>query len=68
MYGTKTMMTGFQQSLVDQTIAVPSGFIIMRLRQRNGFPNETSEGIGLWERLTIQLIYPRLWTVCGDHN
>jgi hypothetical protein len=58
----------FEQRLVDEAIAIPATFIIMRLRQRNGFPHKAPKGIRLRERLAILLVYPRQRTVCGDHH
>ena len=54
----------FEESFVDQAIAIPARFCIVRFRQRHSLADESSEGIGLWECLTIELVYPSLRTVC----
>ena len=68
MYWAMTMMTSFKQGLVHQTITIPMCFCIMRFWQSDGFFHESSQGIRLWERLTIELIDPLLRSVGrNDH-
>ena len=44
--------------LVDKTITIPALLVVTRLWQRDGPLDESSQGIGLWQRLTIELVNP----------
>ena len=62
------MMTGFQQRLINKTVTVPSCFTVMRLRQGDSLPDKASEGIGLRECLTIELVYPLGRAIRRNHD
>ena len=40
----------------------------MRLRQCDSLADKASEGVGLRQCLSVQLVYPLLWTVCRDDH
>ena len=54
----------FHQRLIHQAVAIPAAFLVMRLRQGNGLTDEAAEGIGLWQRLAVELVNP-LWRTIG---
>ena len=55
------------QRLVDQTVAVPTVFIGVDFGQRDSLADKAAQGIGLRQRLTIQLVYPCCRAV-GRHH
>ena len=56
------------KGLVDETVAVPSRFMIVRFWQGNCLADEVSKGVRLWKCLPVELVYPSLRTVCGDND
>ena len=56
------------QRLVDQAVTIPARLVVVGFGQRNGLTYEASEGVGLWQRLTVELVNPRLRTVGTDDN
>ena len=58
----------YDEGLIDEAVAIPARLFIMRFWQRDGFPNETPQRIRLWQRLTIELVNPLLWTVSRDDD
>ena len=68
MYGATAVMQCLQQRLVHQTVTIPVFFLIVRLRQRHRLAHEPSESIRLWQRLSVQLVYPLRRTVGRHHD
>ena len=68
MDGAMTMMKSFEQRFIDKTVAIPMLFLVMRFRQRDGFLDESSKGIGLRQGLTIELVYPLGRTIGRDDD
>ena len=60
-------MTNYQR-LVDQAVTVPTLLVIMGLRQGNCLADKMSEGIGLRQRLSIELVNPCLGTIGRNHH
>ena len=64
MYGCMLLY----QCLVNQSVAVPAGVLVVRFWQRYGFLDEASQGIRLRQGLTVELVYPLLRTVGTDDH
>ena len=63
VYRTASVPLCCQQRLVHQAVAVPPFIIVVRLGQRDGTFHETSEGIRLRQRLSVELVNPLRRTV-----
>ena len=46
------------ERLVDKTVTIPALLVVTRLWQRDSPFDESSQGIGLRQRLTIELVNP----------
>ena len=68
MYRTIAVVSGLVHGLVNQTVAVPVQLIVIHLGQVNGFFYKATQGIGLRQRLTIQLVDPLCWAICRNHH
>ena len=58
----------YNKCLIDQTVAIPTTLCISNLGQAYTTLDETAKGIGLWQCLTIKLVYPLWGTVGRNHN
>ena len=56
------------ERLVDKTVTIPALLVVTRLWQRDGPLDESSQGIRLRQRLTIELVNPLRRTICRDHD
>ena len=56
------------ESLIDQSVAVPTALTVVRFRQSDGLIDKTTKGVGLGHRLTVQLVYPLGRTVGTDSH
>ena len=62
------LVAGCKQGLVDQSVAIPAGFVVMRFGQRHRFPYKTAEDTRLRECLPVQLVNPLQGTVGRNHH
>ena len=62
------LVAGCKQGLVNQSVAIPAGFVVMRFGQRHRFPYKTAEDTRLRECLPVQLVNPLQGTVGRNHH
>ena len=58
MHRTATIAPGSDERLIDQPVAIPLLFVAVGLGQGHGLTHEAAEGIGLRQRLTVELVNP----------
>ena len=81
MYRSTPTLLHSDERLVYQAIAIPADFLATtpsfgrpsfpkegNLREGDGLADESSEGIGLWQRLSVELVNPLRRTVCGNRH
>ena len=68
MHGSPSVVFGFQQSFVDEAVAMP--FVLFRLYfgQADGFLHQRAEYAGLGQGLSVHLSYPGCRSVGGDDH
>ena len=68
MHGTPAVVTGLQQGLVDETVAMPFVFLAPHFGQADGLPDQRAEHAGLGQGLPVHLAYPGGRAVGGDDH
>ena len=65
-HGLCHLVGSLYQGLVHQAVAIPALLVVCRLRQCDGLAHKAPEGVGLWQSLTVELVYPLLRAVGGN--
>ena len=58
MHGSPAVVTGLQQGLVDEAVAMPFVFLALHFGQADGFPDQRAKHAGLGQGLPVHLAYP----------
>ena len=67
VYGASSAPFRHDERLVAEPVAQPALVVVVWLRQRDGEGCEASEGVVLWQCLSVELVDPRLRSVSRDH-